>query len=320
MYYIGVDLGGTNIATAAVSPSGEILGRGHIPTPRGDDTSALVADAISQAVLSAVKDAELSLSDATAIGIGTPGTIDPENGVILYWSNLDFHNIPLVSMLQERLPVTLPIYLENDANAAALGEYVAGAGKNSHSMLAITLGTGVGGGAILNDKLFTGYNYGAMEIGHLVIQADGIPCTCGRNGCFESYCSATALIRDTKTAMEQNPDSSLWQICEGDISRVNGRVPFDAALLGDITAKDVVSRYIAYLGSGITSLINILQPESICIGGGIAYQGDVLLAPLQAIIDREDYCRANTLRTHVVCAKLGNDAGIIGAAFLPKFK
>lgn len=317
MFYVGIDLGGTNIAAAAVGESGELLGATSILTPRGP---AAVADAIAQAAGAACQAAGLPIEEAACVGIGAPGTIDPVAGVVRYWSNLDFHNVPLVGLLRQRLPQGISVLLENDANAAALGEYASGAGKGSASMIAITLGTGVGGGAVFHGKLFTGFNYAGMEVGHFVLAEGGRPCTCGRRGCFESYCSATALIARTREGMAQHPDSMLWTLAEGDLSRVNGRTPFDAAAQGDALGQQIVEEYILYLGSGITSLINILQPEVFCLGGGVAAQGENLLAPLRAILDREDYARNDPRRTRLTTAQLGNDAGIIGAALLPKFR
>ena len=211
------------------------------------------------------------------------------------------------------------IYLENDANAAALGEYAAGAGKGSQSMVAITLGTGVGGGAVLNGKLYTGFNYAGMEVGHFVIEYGGRLCTCGRKGCFEAYCSATALIKRTREVMEEHPDSLLWQLA-GSLEGVDGRTPFDAAAQGDAAAGKVIDEYVNYLGCGVASLVNIFQPEVFCIGGGPSAQGETLMAPVRYILNREDYARNSVRRTRLVRAALGNDAGIIGAALLPLFR
>lgn len=318
MYYLGIDLGGTNIAAAAVSEVGEILGRASIPTPRTG--AQAVAETMAAAARAAAGDAGLALKDAASVGIGSPGTIDPERGVIQYWSNLDFQNVPLAALLREQLGEEHPIYMENDANAAALGEYAAGAGKGSQSMVAITLGTGVGGGGVFNGKLYTGFNYAGMEVGHFVLEHGGRPCTCGRKGCFEAYCSATALVRRTREMMQANPDSVLWKLVDGDLEKVNGRVPFDGAATGDATAGAVIDEYVEYLGCGVASLVNIFQPEVFCIGGGLSNQGETLMAPVRYILNREDYARNNTHRTRLMRAQLGNDAGIIGAAMLPKFR
>ena len=181
--------------------------------------------------------------------------------------------------------------------------------------MAVTLGTGVGGGVVLNNRLLTGFNYAGAEIGHFVMVKDGEPCNCGRKGCFEAYCSATALIRQTKRAMEAHRESLLWHVTES-LEQVDGRTPFDAMALGDDAARQVVETYIENLACGVASMLNIFQPEVLCIGGGISNQGENLLAPLRALVDREDYARDSARRTRIVRATLGNDAGIIGAAML----
>ena len=314
MNYLGIDLGGTNVAAAVVDREGTILGRASLPTPRGAEA---VADQMAAASLAAAEAAGLTLEGVASVGIGSPGAIDPTAGVVKFWSNLDFEDVPLGEMMAARLGKE--IWLENDANAAALGEYVAGAGKGSQSMVAVTLGTGLGGGAVLNGKLYTGFNYAGLEVGHMVIEHGGRPCTCGRRGCFEAYCSATALIKRTREAMEADPSSLLWKLA-GSPEAVNGRTPFDAAAQGDAAAGRVIDEYVDYLGCGIASLVNIFQPEVICIGGGPSAQGETLMAPVRYILNREDYARNNVHRTRLVRASLGNDAGIIGAALLPLFR
>ena len=315
MHYLGIDLGGTNVAAAVVDGEGTILGKVSLPTPRTGAED--VADQMAAAARAAAEQAGITLEQVESVGIGSPGTIEPAEGLIKFWSNLDFENVPLTALMAERL--NKPIYLENDANAAALGEYAAGAGKGSQSMVAITLGTGVGGGAVLGGKLYTGFNYAGMEVGHFVIEHDGRPCTCGRKGCFEAYCSATALIKRTREVMEKNPDSLLWQLA-GSLDKVNGRTPFDAAAQGDAAAGKVIDEYVDYLGCGVASLVNIFQPEVFCIGGGPSAQGETLMAPVRYILNREDYARNSVHRTRLVRAALGNDAGIIGAALLPLFR
>lgn len=315
MHYLGIDLGGTNVAAAVVDGEGTILGKISLPTPRTG--AEAVADQMAAAARTAVEQAGITLKQVESVGIGSPGTIEPAEGLIKFWSNLDFENVPLTALMAERL--NKPIYLENDANAAALGEYAAGAGKGSQSMVAITLGTGVGGGAVLGGKLYTGFNYAGMEVGHFVIEHNGRPCTCGRKGCFEAYCSATALIKRTREVMEENRDSLLWQLA-GSLDKVNGRTPFDAAAQGDAAAGKVIDEYVDYLGCGVASLVNIFQPEVFCIGGGPSAQGETLMAPVRYILNREDYARNSVHRTRLVRAALGNDAGIIGAALLPLFR
>jgi len=305
--YLGIDLGGINTAAGLVNDKGKIVARRSVPTPR---TPEGVADAIAGHVKGLLEDADGSV---TYIGLGSPGTIEPDIGMVEYWSNLDFHHVPLAQMITDR--TGLPVLMENDAGCAALGEYIAGAGKGSQSMVVIRLGTGIGGGAVLNGKLYTGLNHAGLEVGHLVIEHNGRPCTCGRKGCFETYCSATALIREARKAMASSSDSILWSLAETP-EKVNGKLIFDAYSQGDSTAAVVVNEFLSYLGDGVSSLVNIFQPEVFCIGGGLAGAGEAILSPVREILDREDYARSSSKRTRLVKARLGNDAGIIGAAML----
>ncbi len=315
MKYLGIDLGGINIAAAVVDEEGNILSRGKVSTPRGAEP---VAAAMAEAARQAVENAGLTLEEIESVGVGSPGTIDPERGVVELWSNLDFHHVPLASMVAERLG--RPVLLENDANAAALGEYAAGAGRGCSSMVAITLGTGVGGGAVLDGKLYTGFNYAGMEVGHFVIEYGGRLCTCGRRGCFETYASATAIIRQARQRMEGNRESLLWRMAGGSPEGVEARIVFEAAAQNDLLAKELVEEYEEYLACGIVNLINIFQPEVFCVGGGVAGAGAALMDPVRAILDREDYARNSVRRTRFTLAQLGNDAGIIGAALLKNFR
>lgn len=311
MNYIGIDLGGINTAAALVSGEGEILRKRSVPTPR---TPEAVADVIAEHVRVLSADAgEL----APCIGIGAPGALDPERGVISYWSNLQFREVPLADMVRSRTGI--PAVLENDANCAALGEFVSGAGKGSRSLVVITLGTGIGGGAVLNGRLATGLNGGGMEVGHMVIQHRGRPCSCGRKGCFETYCSATALVREARRAMERDAGSALWSLA-GSPEKLNGKLVFQAAAEGDPAAKGVLDEFLDYLGSGVTSLINVFQPEVFCIGGGLAGAGEQIMAPVRQIVEREVYARDEDVRTRVLRAALGNDAGLIGAALLIRYR
>ena len=314
-YYLGIDLGGTNLVAAAVTADGHILGRSSVPTPTGADA---VLSAMEQVSRDAVALAGLTLEDFASAGIGAPGIANPDTGVVEYSCNLDFHNVAVTAPLSQRLGI--PVFLENDANAAALGEFAAGAGKGTSNMVAITLGTGIGGGVILDGKLFSGSNHAGSELGHFVIQMDGPQCTCGRRGCFETYASATALIRQTKEAMERHPESLCWSLCGGDLNKVSGRTAFDAKAQGDPTGTEVIEHFLTALACGITNIVNIFQPEVLCIGGGVSNQGDALLPPLQAVLDREDYARDCTHRTRLAIATLGNDAGLIGAALLPLYR
>jgi len=315
MNYLGIDLGGTNVAAGVVSENGQIIARGGCPTPRGEEA---VCDAIAEASRQALEGAHCDVEDLASIGIGSPGVIDPERGVVVYWSNLDFKDVPLAALVQQRLGRA--VLMENDANTAALGEYAAGAGRGASSMVAITLGTGIGGGAVLGGKLYTGFNYAGLEVGHMVVDASaGAVCTCGRRGCFEVLASATALVRQTRHAMEEHPESLLWKLAPS-LDKVEGKIVFQALAQGDATAQNLVDKYVQYLGCGVTNLVNIFQPEVLCIGGGISLAGDTLLSPLRALVNQEEYTRNSPRRTRLALAQLGNDAGIIGAALLSKFR
>lgn len=315
MYYIGIDLGGTNVAAGVTDQEGRLLGKASIPCPRGAEE---IADAMAQSVRLAVREAELTLEKCGSVGVASPGSIDPDKGIVFHAYNLGLENVPLARMVSDRLG-GIPTLLENDANAAALGEFVAGAGKGKNSLVAVTLGTGVGSGAVLEGKLYTGFNYAAFESGHTVIHRGGRQCTCGRKGCWEAYASATGLIRSTREAMEAHHESLLWQYASA-LEEVTGKTPFDAAQAGDTVAKEVLAEYIEDLACGIANLINIIQPEVLCVGGGICKQGENLMVPLRAALDREEFTKDAARRTVVCTARLGNDAGIIGGAMLPLYR
>ena len=313
MYWLGIDLGGTNIACGVVDENYNIIGRSRVKTncPRPADE---IADDIALAAKMAIKDANLTIDDIESMGIGSPGAIDPIGGVVNIAANLGFENVPLCSMLKSRLGVDF--YIENDANAAAYGEYIAGAGKGSDNFIAVTLGTGVGGGIIIDKKIYSGFNYAGAELGHMVIAVDGEQCTCGRKGCFEAYASATALIRQTKEMMDKNHDSIMWELTEGNINSVNGLTAFEAMRKNDAAGKAVVDRYLYYVATGIANIVNIFQPDMLCIGGGISREGETIAAPIRKVVFDEILAKNTPKKTQIRTAELGNDAGIIGAAML----
>ena len=313
MYYLGIDLGGTNIAAAVVDENYKIIGTGKVKTncPRPAEE---IAEDMYKAGMMAVESCGLKLDDIAEVGVGAPGSVNPKDGFICYSNILGFVNLPLGEMLEKKFG--RKVFLENDANAAAYGEQLAGAGKGTRQFVAITLGTGVGGGVIINGHILSGMNSAGGERGHAVIVKDGEPCSCGRNGCWEAYASATALIRQTKAAMLDDKQSKMWVIVDGDIEAVNGRTAFDGMRAGDETATAVVNAYCYYVACGLTNVINIFQPEVICIGGGISKEGETLVAPIREYVERERYSKNVEKQTVIKAATLGNDAGIIGAAFL----
>ncbi len=311
-YYIGIDLGGTNIKAGVVTENYEIIAKTSIKTNLPRPAEEICADMAKVANM-ACEEAGITMDQVECVGVGTPGTANSQTGVIEYSNNLGFLNFPMVELLSKH--VGKPVYIENDANAAAYGEYVAGAAKGADDAVCITLGTGVGGGIIIDGKIYSGFNFAGAEIGHTVIEVDGPQCTCGRKGCFEVYSSATGLIRMTKEAIDANPDSVLKKMADED-GKVSGRLAFNAMRAGCDVAKGVVDKYIKYLACGITNTINIFQPDILCIGGGVCNEGDPLLVPLKELVAKEVYTRNSKKNTEIVIAKLGNDAGIIGAAFL----
>lgn len=312
-YYIGIDLGGTNIKAGVVNENYEIVATSKVKTNLPRPAQA-ICDDMADCAIEAVKKAGISIDDVVSVGIGTPGIANSATGVVEYSNNLGFVNVPMAEMIKAK--INKPVFVENDANAAAYGEFVAGAAKGANHAVCITLGTGVGGGIIIDGKIFAGFNYAGAEIGHTVIEVDGPQCTCGRKGCFEVFSSATGLIRMTKEAMEEDKNSLMWEMKKEDGDRVSGRLAFNAMRAGDKTAKGVVDKYIKYLAAGITNTINTFQPDILCVGGGVCNEGDPLLVPLKELVAKEVYTRNSEKNTQIVIASLGNDAGIIGAAFL----
>lgn len=312
MYYIGIDLGGTNIAAGVVNDAGKIVVKDSIPTGRERDVTDIIKD-MADLALKVTKDAGLTPKDIKSVGIGCPGTVDSQNGIVVYANNLKMDKTPVSAEFRKVFDV--PVYLENDANAAAYGEYVA-SGEKVGCYVFMTLGTGVGGGIILDGKIYRGFNCAGGEIGHTSIVMDGKPCTCGRRGCFEAYASVTALIEQTKEKMAQCPDSIMhdWVKEKG---KVSGRTAFDCAKQGDKAATEVRDTYIRYVAEGMSNIINIFQPEMFVIGGGISKEGDVLLKPIKEYVDKNDYNRYMP-KTRIEIAKLFGDAGIVGAALSHK--
>ena len=310
MYYLGVDLGGTNIKAALVTVDGEIVKEASTPTnlPR---TAQAVCDDIAALCL------QLAVGEpVAAIGVGCPGTVD--DGVVLYSNNLDWHDFAMADYLKAK--TNLPVFIGNDANVAALGEALAGCGRNAESTVVVTLGTGVGAGVVLGGKLLTGYTGAASEAGHMVIlDTPNAPmCTCGRPGCFEALASATALIRMTREARRAYPESMLNTFAPAE-SDVNGRTAFDAAAQGDAAAQAVVDSYIHYLAVGVANLINIFFPEVIGLSGGVANQGENLLVPLRAAVEPMTFGHSFAKKhTRITTCTLGYRAGVIGAALLAK--
>ncbi|MDO4766335.1 MAG: ROK family glucokinase [Eubacteriales bacterium] len=314
MYNIGIDLGGTNIAAAVVDGNGKIICKASTPT-RVEQGFQAIVKSMADLSRNLIEEAGLKPKDINSVGIGSPGTIDQEKGEIVHAYNLGFNHSPIREEFIKHLG--LPVYIGNDANVAAYGEFVYGAGNGKYKdLVAVTLGTGLGAGIVLNGKLVCGSFNGGGELGHVVLVVDGEQCNCGRKGCWEKYSSATALIEQAKKAAEKNPSSLLNQLVENDLSKMNAKIPFDAAQQGDRVAQDVIYEYTRLLAIGVGNIINMIQPEVIVIGGGVSAQGDNLLKPLVEMVKKEVFGGGDYLNTKIMIAELGNDAGIIGAAEL----
>ncbi len=318
MYYIGVDLGGTNIAIGIVDENYEIVKKGSTPTKPDRGADAIVED---MAALAKKLMAELGITmdQIASAGVATPGTANHDTGVVEYANNIPFLHYPLADKLSALLDGK-PVYIENDANAAAKAEAMAGVAKGAPISVMITLGTGLGGGIIIDGKVYSGFNYAGAELGHVVIEKDGRQCSCGRKGCWEAYSSATGLINITKDriadAAAAGRTTIMTDMVGGDMSKISARTAFSAMKQGDAVAAEVVDEYISYLACGIVNMINIFQPNVLSIGGGVCNEGEYLTKPLQEKVFAETYSREGTPRTEILIAKLGNDAGIIGAAVL----
>ena len=317
MVRLGVDLGGTTIAVGIVDENSPVLHKASVPTLAQRAPEAIVDD-IAMLCRKVLEDKGLTLSDVGGIGVAAPGTVNSRDGYVEYANNLPFHHFPIVPLLKERLG-DIPTFVDNDANAAAWGEAIAGAAKGTTNSVMITLGTGVGGGIVIDNQVYSGLNGAGAELGHMVIVPDGEPCSCGRRGCWEAYSSATALIRMTKQKLEECEAQGRKTAMADMVAkkgRVTGRTAFDAMRAGDEAAREVVDIYIYYLACGITNLVNILRPEVLSIGGGISGEGQALIDALLPIVNKECYGGTAVGQTKICIATLGNDAGIVGAAVL----
>lgn len=315
-YYLGVDLGGTNIAAGVVDENFRIIAKDSMPTAAGRAMESIIGDVIKIAKRAAAK-AEISLRQFTSLGVGMPSCVNPKTHLLVHANNLDWKNVPIYDYFKPH--IDLPLFIENDANCAVLGETLAGNAKNCENVVMLTLGTGVGGGIILNKRIYAGADMLGAELGHIKLVYNGLRCSCGQKGCLESYCSATALIEQTRESMKRDRTSLLWDMCHGSLQGLDGRMIFGAAANGDITAMNAVARYADYLAAGISTFITIFRPEVIILGGGIAEAGSALLDTLNRKVRAATFAAEEIGVPPVVKAALGNDAGIIGAALLEQY-
>ena len=309
MYCVGIDIGGMSVKVGVVDRDGNILRKGKVVTDVAGGSHKIVAD-----IAGLVRElADPKDRDFVGIGIGCPGAINSATGTVDRAYNLNWENVQLAELLARH--INKPIKVSNDANVAALGETTFGVGRIYSNTIFLTLGTGVGGGIIIDNKLYEGNESKGAELGHMVLVVDGEPCTCGRNGCMEAYCSATALIRETKAAMQRDKKSLMWEYSKT-LDEVNGKTAFECSKQGDKTANEVVDNYIKYLGEGMLNFANVFRPQAIILGGGVCAQGDYLIDKLKVYCKTRNYGFKGTPRFDILAAQLGNDAGIIGAASL----
>ena len=312
-HYLGIDLGGTNIAAGVIDENHQFVARHSVPTKGTRPFEAVVRD-IAAAARAVVAQAGLTEKDIEYAGIGAPSTIEPGTQRVVFANNLGWKKADLVGEFKKHWDV--PVHIANDADCAALAESIAGAAKGYDNVLMLTLGTGVGGSFVMNRKIYLGGNGYGCEPGHSTLVYNGVQCTCGRRGCLEAYASVTALIRETIEMMAACPTSLMCEMCGGNMSRVSGRTAFDAAKQGDEAALQVVHNYVEYLAAGIGSLVTAFRPAVVILGGGLSNEGEYLLGPVRRRVSETVYASDLMDPPAILKATLGNDAGIIGAALL----
>ena len=312
MVYAGIDVGGTGIQVGVVDEAGHIIAKSSMVTEVGAPYQEQIAG-MARCVQEAMDKAGLPMSELKSVGAGVPGLADQKTGMVAYCPNIHWTDVPFRAEFQKH--IDKPVFIDNDATVAGLAESVAGVSAGSDSSVFLTLGTGVGGGIVINGKVWNGAHGVGSEIGHMILEADGEPCNCGNNGCLERYCSATAIIRMAREQMDNHPDSLILSMAEGDKTKINAKIVFDAAREGDPTAVKVFRRYIRYLGQAIASIVNFLDPEVVVLGGGVSKAGAFLLDAVRAEVPK--YVLYKTMPiARIELARLGPDAGIIGAAML----
>lgn len=311
MYSIGIDVGGMSVKIGLVK-DGKILSKTSVKTK---DDPYKTFEEVAVSITKLLETATLSILDIKGIGIGFPGIVNDLCGKVIFLPNLPWSDFLVKEELKKYFPKT-HVKISNDANLAALGEVKYGVAKNYKSAVMFTLGTGVGGGVVIDGKLFEGNGGTGAELGHITLISGGETCGCGRLGCLEAYASATALIRQTKEKMLLDKDSLMWKEVNGNIDNVNGTTAFECVKKGDKSAIEVYDTYATYLGDGILNMLNAFRPEVFILGGGISNHGSILVDRLKAHCERYNYGIKGALETEILIAKLSNDAGILGASAL----
>lgn len=312
MVYLGIDVGGTGIKVGVVDGEGNILAQGETPTLAGRPFADIVHD-MGACALSVLKEGGFTVDDVVSIGVGVPGVANQDTGTVVFCTNLGWHNVPLRAELQKH--INKPVYIDNDATVAGYAESICGVSVGCHSSVFLTLGTGVGGGIVIGGRPWSGFHGIGSEIGHIQMDIEGEPCTCGNNGCLERYCSATAVIRMGREAALNHPDSALHAACGGDVNRINAKMVFDCAKEGDDVSLKVFRRYVKYMCLALDTIISFLDPEMIILGGGVSKAGNFLLDAIREALPRYLLFKSMPY-ARIEIARLGADAGMIGAAML----
>ncbi len=312
MYTIGIDLGGTNIAAGLVDKSGQITHKASVPTHLERGPEPIIVD-MAKLCRTLITQAGVSEDEVENVGIGIPGIANNDTGVVVFCTNLGWHHVPLREIFQRIF--NKPLYMENDATVAGLAEAVAGISKDCKNSIFLTLGTGLGGGIVIDGKVYSGSHHVGSELGHMIVVVDGEQCTCGNKGCWERYASGTAIINNGRKAMAKHPESKIAKDADGDPEKVTARIVLDAAKAGDPAAVEVFREYVKYLTAGIVSLINVFDPEIISLGGGVSGAGEFLVKAVREELSKLIFYKDVTY-ARVEIASLGNDAGIIGAAMM----
>jgi len=308
---LGIDLGGTKILTAVANAEGKMLSRDHSITPAKEGQQAVVKS-ILESVGRALNQAHVAAADLAAIGLGAPGLSNPETGILFTSPNLPgWKDVPLRDIIEKELGKKA--FLINDANAAAVGELYFGAGKGARNLIYITVSTGIGGGIIIDGKIYTGATGTAGELGHMVIDDEGPQCNCGNRGCWETLASGTALAREARHRIKEGAATSILKYADGNIEKINAEAIHEAAQGGDKLANELIAQTAYYLGVGLANLINIFNPEVIVIGGGLSNIGDILLEPAFKEAERRAFKQAYQA-VRFARAELGRNSGVLGAA------
>lgn len=309
-YSIGVDIGGMTVKIGLVDQTGNLYSKKIFKT---NVCPNITSNKITETVKLILKENNLSLKDINGVGVGCPGIINSTEGIVESWGNLGWEKVKLATLIKKGLDTNIKIV--NDANLAVLAEVNFGSAKNYKNAVMLTLGTGIGGGVVIDGNIYEGGEGMGTELGHVTLKIDGKRCKCGRKGCFEVYASATSLMRQTRDAMRKDKNSLMWEMAK-ELKKVDGKIPFECAKLGDETAIKVVDTYAKYLSEGIMSLLNVFRPQIVILGGGVSSSGDYLIDKINIYCAKLNYGFKNAPVPKLCVAKLGNDAGILGASCL----